>query len=279
MTDLNQSLTKIRDFQSSAIVELEALMAQTPQPVDTKILDINHMPQKGPGADRFGNDCGPTAAGMIIRAFHPNNTLTPDQLFPLATGDTEDDYVSVTELRKGLFERFGIATNYLYTMDVEAWIDAGLGVVALLLYEPFQKDFPNPDSNFDDMHFLVIAGYRPDEFYVLDPLWLAGGRWVPRSVVYDAWASGSPANRAIVTAAPIWTVIDEIKNVEVTWSRDLNIRAAPGITARIVGTAKFKRIYQVYEIDTQPSGDVWAKIGEGKWMAMEYGGRILSKLV
>lgn len=275
-------LNKVREIINNCQLHIRANMVTEPAAAaaknDTRVLDIPFVSQVGKGASKFNNDCGAAAGSMVTKAFWPGDEVTPDSFYKL-TGKKKDVYLSVGDIRRVLYDRFGIATNWILKPDVKKWIDGGLAIIALIKYGPIQDWADNPHSNFRDMHYVVVAGYRPGSAFIRDPLYPSssfGGYWIPNDIFYRAWSGGSPALGAIVTAAPIGTEVKFITNVEIVTHYGVNVRAGPGIGDTILGAEPFGKILQVFEWDYQKGGDIWARIGPGRWLAVLFDGTILA---
>lgn len=249
---------------------------------DTKELAIPYVSQLGKDADKFKNDCGAACGCMVARAFWPELDLTPDEFY-LMTDKKKDVYLRVDEIQKVLLKFHRISTYFRVGQNkIKQWLEQERAVIVLVNYGPIQDWEKNPRSNFRDMHYVVVCGYGPGYYTILDPLHKLdidhAGRRVPVGVFMDAWNTAQPGMGAIVTDAKIGTVMKEIEAWEVIADYGLNIRDKPDISGVVVGGIPQGKIIQIikktYFGDTQ---ELWGKIGDNKWIAIEYDGTMLAK--
>lgn len=71
------------------------------------LLTVPHVPQFGDGAQLSGLDCGAAAAAALIRAHHPEDTTTVDQLYSQANTDGQPGLVFYGEIAP-LLEKHGV---------------------------------------------------------------------------------------------------------------------------------------------------------------------------
>lgn len=282
---LKSDIEKMRELAGGieiALQNIETEMVTKPgpgaAPLDTRVLDIPFVSQLGDKANLFHNDCGAACGCMVTKSYWPGDGVTPNAFYKM-TGKKRDVYLTVGDLRRVLYDRFGIATNWILKPEVKKWIDGGLAVIALISYAPIQDWKKNPNSNFRHNHYVVVAGYNRNHTYILDPLYppdSCGWRWIPSDVFYNAWSSCRPANGAIVTATQIGTEIKDIETIRVVHPYGVNVRAGPDISDTILGGEPAGKILQVYEMKTGTGTDRWARIGQDRWIAMNYDGTILA---
>ena len=259
MTNLNQSLTNIRNHQASAIAELESLMKQVPVPQpDYYLLPIPHVTQlnTNPDADDFNNDCGPACVAMIL-----DNTATPDEIFRLI--QTEDKYTDFWQLQRVMYDHFGLATNRENGVDI-------------------RDEYPNPLSGFRKNHFVTIVGFDDAHIIVNDPLRNEGGLKIRNDVFEKAWTTAYNAlsQGAIVMAEPFRADPATKTIYEVVHRRGINIRNLPSIAGKDIGDLAPGTVRQVFEIvHIEGNNNIWGRIGDNRWMALIYNGVTLAEKV
>ncbi len=234
-------------------------------------LSIPFVSQTGPGAEKYNNDCGAAAACMIVKAFNPGETVTPDEFYKL-TGQKKDKYLSVGAIQNVLYNHFGIATNWEFGDRIIKNTKDNKLMIALINYGVIQNWEMNPNSNFRDQHYVVIGGYSQQYYRILDPLFnKTRGRFIPIDLFSGAWEKAVPAMGAIVTAAPIGTNIEEIKNYKIITPYGVNVRKSPNVSSEILGALPVGKVVQVYQVEVFGHiKQMWGRIGVNKWFAINY---------
>ena len=170
-------------------------------------LPINDQGEAVPGAEKYYNDCGPACDCMIIEAIYPNTKVDPNHVFELI--QKKDMFTSIWENQNVLEKNFGIPNTREAGLSLPGLIDAGLGIIALILYSQIQDWEANKYSGFLGQHFVVVEGYKKNKegevthIFIHDPLKPAGLLYRPRKIqreVFDeAWRKAAPIRTAIVT--------------------------------------------------------------------------------
>ena len=128
-------------------------------------------------AGDYSADCGPTCLAMIFNYYQIE--MTPNEVYEFLPEKKPKDYVKIGEMMNAGAAKNITLTYENYKNQYEAVsnlrenLDAGLPVIALIKYEPWQKKTGNP---FKWGHFIVVTGYENGSFFFHDPLF---GVWQP----------------------------------------------------------------------------------------------------
>lgn len=282
MIEINYLLQEIKEIKKGLdAMEEHIRIADYSQVEVERNLSVPFVSQLGPGADKYHNDCGAASACMIIKAFHPEDGVTPNKFYKL-TGQKKDAYLSVGSIRDVLYDNFRIATNWEFGDRVVTNINNNLLMIALINYVSLQDWKKNPYSGFRGQHFVVVVGYGTNHYRILDPLFDApSGIFVPHAVFTEAWQKAVPAMGAIVTAAPVGIDIEAISNYEIITPYGVNVRKSPDVSSEILGALSQGRVVQVYETTEVHGGRKmnetwWGRIGKDRWFAIKYDGERLA---
>ena len=140
------------------------------------ILDYEHVPQRGVGADENRNDCGAACVAVCARPDVPS--LTVDAVASAYMRPNQP--MTIQEVQHALDE-YGIANNYrrpLAVADIAAAIrQSHRPTIALVSYQ----SLPYRAIDYHGSHYVVIYGVLADgRFLYRDPL--ADGRVLPITV-------------------------------------------------------------------------------------------------
>jgi len=169
-----------------------------------KMLAVPFRSQTGPGAGRYGNDCGVACALMLLNylwtraGYGELLALSVDDMAAdsaLPTGDRPQTLAQIITL----LSRYGIraqARRPFTRGDIVRAIEAGLPTITLVRYKHL-----NPAAGVDFGHYVVPIGYSADGVYVHDPLHGGAGLYVANAAfdaaLSDLGAAGLP-NQSIV---------------------------------------------------------------------------------
>jgi len=274
-TDLDRSLTNIRNFQASALAELDSLINQQPIPGSNfRLLPIPFVTQDNsdPDADDFDNDCGPACFAMFL-----NDTATPDEIYRSIR--TDNKFTSFWQLQDVGYRIYGLATNRDNGLDIRQAIRQGLGVMLLVNYGTIIDAYPNDRTEFRRNHFIVVVGFDDENFIVHDPLRLEGGLRIRNEILEKAWSLAEGLRYgALVTANKFEAESGNRVRYKVVSIRGKNIRNEPSISGKDIGDLAPGSIRQVYEI-METEGNVWGRIGANRWMALVYNNRLLAESI
>lgn len=251
----------------------------------TSKLSVPYVGQVGDGANEHGNDCGPSAAAMVIR-FAGRDCPSVDALFN-EVYPSGDGYTSFGDLAK-LLDNRGIEVDYDQEVtigEMYEYLVKGMPVIALIRYGALSSIRPN---NFTGSHFVVVIGLDLDSVFIHDPLntpTSGEGIALPLELWMDAWGTlgeGNPQRSLLVPSKPA----DGNAVLRVVYPRDwngCNVRSVPGDATektRLFGVA-FDGTYQkttsrmvVYEVKVldRSYDRNWGRIHPTQewWVCLDY---------
>ena len=169
------------------------LSAQPDKP--TVLIDVPYRSQWANGAKKYVNDCGPDCVGMLLDKYLPGNGISTDQLASETSLAQRDTGLPTADL-VNLATRHGlklILRNDATWNQVKAQLDAGLPVIALIVYGPLLQRWDQHDVT--GLHFVLVVGYSAKSVWLSDPDWLdsSGHNW---RVPLDQW------NKAVAQCQP-----------------------------------------------------------------------------
>lgn len=128
-----------------------------------EILPVPHVPQFGPGANRFVYDCGAAAGCSLLRAYGLAPELTVDNFFVESGATTGLHYVIHT---KPVLERYGLAVDWKANASERSqrsWLDA-------------RKPYLSVVWNGRMWHSIIVCGSVGANAWIHDPLDATGPR-------------------------------------------------------------------------------------------------------
>lgn len=238
------------------------------------LLPVPYISQLGPGADARRNDCGAASSIMLLKAYLPTVSMTPDEFYARFAIPGADPYLSVTQLRNAMGS-LGLLTDFRATLtmhDLFGFLAAGKPVIVLLRYKVLE-DAGLTEKKFEGPHFAVVVGMDIRYIYIHDPLYTnpADGeaRPYPLEFFWRAWKevatdpkARNPERSAIIPTAGIGFKLSRRVKVNVP---ALNVRASNALTAPI---ARVLKQGEVVEITREMGG--WGEIDGLGWIALSY---------
>ncbi|MCK5564530.1 MAG: C39 family peptidase [Planctomycetes bacterium] len=258
-------------------------------------LNIPYLSQvDDPGARQFANDCGPASVAMVLAAFDKLGGDTINALYK-QTGNKKDSYTGYGQL-SGLLRKRGISAQQKINMSrgqLFELLQEGRPVIVLVDYEYLKP--AKPESGFRGQHFFVVIGFDIKSVIVNDPLWRGeGGKaWaIPWEVFDKAWEEAIPERSALIIYDSLYGLFDTFGDdtgdefpVYTIITGGLNVRSDPGVrnplgrTNRIVGAVYYGYKETVYETRKIAAGNqLWGRIGDNRWIALEYHGRTYAEI-
>ncbi|NDJ75693.1 MAG: hypothetical protein GYB65_05500 [Chloroflexi bacterium] len=255
-----------------------------------QLLPVPYVSQLGEGANAFHNDCGAACGAMLIKAYTGNN-ITPDDFYR-ATGQADDDYLSVTQLMTVLTAH-GISTEWyreLSLVDLFAMLVGGRPAIVLFNYGALREKVSGlENTTFSGAHFAVMTGIDTINVYLHDPLWTitsgySGGEAIP--IAHADWmyiweAAQRDYNPECAALVPVvgvgaFTGVTELYQVRVTSADGIRIRTAPRV-ARGTDTGRGVPngyVAKIWAEERDAEGNLWGAItvDKRKWIALEFRG-------
>ncbi|MBU1621855.1 MAG: C39 family peptidase [Gammaproteobacteria bacterium] len=160
-------------------------------------LDVPHVIQWGPGANRSPGDCGPACTTKLVHHLTEHRP-TVDEV-AIAAGQPEGShYTTLAQLAAGA-AKYGLVLQWQRPLKLDAIraeLDADKPVLVLIHYGALAGRL---DQGYTGGHFVVVVGYGRDEegeyFLLNDPDW-----WGDRAAEGDHWR---------VTATELDAALDE----------------------------------------------------------------------
>lgn len=235
--------------------------------MDITLLEVLHISQVGPNANRFKNDCGPACASMLIQAY-TKTSIPPDVLFSKIT--QEDRYISASELVT-LLAGYNIPCEWK-TFNVTQLLDSlhnHKPIIALVKYGVLRKKgYGAPGSVFDGPHWVVVVGIDLDYVIIHDSLRTDNA---PTRVKLDVWLEawddvGRDSNPSFGGIVPLMGIDNFVveKKAKVICSA-LNVRNGPGMQYKVIDALTLGSIVSIME----EVGD-WFRHGENRWSHLGY---------
>lgn len=174
---------------SSSIDGFQVFMKLIDSTTDTSttLLEIPWVTQVDTVTAPGGFDCGQACVLMLLKYYGKvGGNVTVKTLTDIRGGRTTAQ--NLVDLAGRFNQRLSIVPNLQQTVEsietLKKPVSLGRPVIVLVNYLSLQFANPIVTTN-PGLHWLVVAGYEGDTFYVHDPLWLAwhrngqGGSYVP----------------------------------------------------------------------------------------------------
>jgi hypothetical protein len=238
-------------------------------------LPIPYISQILAGALSHNNDCGPTSALMLARAYKLCQTITVDQVFD-AMQPAGDVPISAGQLQTWLAKQ-GIQNDWR-VMTLHDLFDAlyqRKPTILLIHYAPLVKAALTEKTGFTGAHFIVATGMDIESIFIHDPYRTNGtgtNQAIPISILLEAWQSatidGNPSNCALV---PRLSLCDLSGTVPATVDytivpKAINVRAGPSDATPILRVAWQGEVLHITN-PTPTNGYVQMVGGGWVWLA------------
>jgi hypothetical protein len=236
-------------------------------------LPVPFVSQVGAGADSRQNDSGAASAVMLLCAYQPDSTLTPDT-FSARFALPGDLHFNLAQIRAAL-AGLGVPTESragLGIQDVFAFLAASKPVLAALRYQTL-TEAGLTESGPSGPHFVVVVGLDIRHVYIHDPSRSdpaeGAARAIPLDVFWRAWRetaseaqSPIPERSALIPTNALGFRLARRVRVNIL---SLNIRKGPALNTALAGTL---RKDQTVEITRELNG--WGEIPEVGWIMLSY---------